>query len=280
MPKKEGKEKHGNTKGVIAVATLLVAVVGATFAYFTATNTPDGSAAKEATVDTAKVANISFTKEAIEGTKFTVYPGTMNAVGAGFKSNISGGSEGEKYKVSYDVKATVSLLDGETGLTGTEFDFPVKWRLYRLDEKLDNSTDGQKFVTCENVKALTSGDQNNEVHYTQKCTENTKFVDSGDLGTKTLVASGKIEKATGDSCTAQSSPAEGQIACGNKADITFEDNVTIDTNGANKYYYLVVEYPTVAEDDGSDKNQNADMGKKIKLEINDISVTNTEKADA
>ena len=47
---------------VIAVATLLVAVVGATFAYFTATSSTDGNGASTVTLKTETVSTVQLTK--------------------------------------------------------------------------------------------------------------------------------------------------------------------------------------------------------------------------
>jgi len=66
----------GDTKGqtiflsVIGIATLLVAIIGATFAYFT--TTMNGEAAN-ATATTAKVGAVSFTAEGVTGTQ--IFPG-------------------------------------------------------------------------------------------------------------------------------------------------------------------------------------------------------------
>lgn len=63
---------------VIAVATLLVAVVGATFAYFTATATNDGDGSSTGVVNTATVASVKLTTADAGKSQRTVYPGTMN----------------------------------------------------------------------------------------------------------------------------------------------------------------------------------------------------------
>ena len=77
---------------VIAVATLLVAVVGATFAYFTASNSYTGDAAGNVNVNTAtESADLVLNVDKVTGSNNIFYPGTKNFVGAtasaSFKDN-------------------------------------------------------------------------------------------------------------------------------------------------------------------------------------------------
>ena len=90
---------------------IIVAVVGATFAYFTATGAQDqtiedatGSAA------TAKVDTVSLSVSPDGQSENVIYPGTENYAGIHVQVSKSGdGTAGADYEVSYKVSAKVSV---------------------------------------------------------------------------------------------------------------------------------------------------------------------------
>ena len=236
---------------MIAIATLLVAVVGATFAYFTATNNATGDAEGTQNAKTAKLTDISFTKSKIDGTQNKIYPGTMNSIGAGFVAKVNENESGGDYK--YEIAYT---LTGKVTLS-SEFDSAVKWRLYQTDSIVESP------ITCP--KEPTTESQDNEIHYTLECTE-----DETSLIEANLVASGVINKESGSECSASSGESgKNQIACGTEATISYDGTVEVSTTETKKYYYLVVEYPDTKGD------QNSDMDKTITYSIEDIAVTST-----
>ena len=236
---------------VIAVATLLVAVVGATFAYFTASTSAGGSAQGETSAKTASMPQVSVNKETIAGTANTIYPGTMNGVGASISAQVTGeGATGKTYKISYTVTGKVELLDKE-GTSPNDFDFPVEWELYESSTK----TESAEIIECQDVQA--TPDDGNQVHYSQTCN-----VKSG-LGSK--VAEGKIVK-TG------SEESGDNLTKGNVATVTYSTGSINATEAqSTKYYYLVVKYASEEQD------QNTDLNKTIKASLTDITVNSSEE---
>ncbi len=197
----------------------------------------------------------------ITGTKNVVYPGTHNGVGAGFTAKVDNNTANKTYTINYTVKATVTLLDGDTGLEETAFKFPVKWRLYKVTSKVDSD----QIVSCNAVKTEEDPGTHN-VEYSQECSEHSSFQGQA------LVKSGAINPEGGEQTV---SPGDSlELTEGTKAEITYSDTVDVSTADSNVYYYLVVEYTQY------DQDQNEDMKKQIKLEISDIDVTSTtEKTD-
>ncbi len=222
-----------------------MAVVGATFAYFTATNTQTGTGKGNTEVSTATEADLASVTFAQENAKSSnpVWPGTMNFAMAGYKASVEGSSSATKYDITYDVEVSINL--------DNEFDFPVKWRLYEVDSKSDNA------VTCSPVSTTVEG---SEIRYTQNCSE-----DDGTLEIGKKIADGVINKSA--ECEESESSPTGRISCGQSATYTAKslkaDGVGKDSE-KSKYYYLVVEYPPVS---GSDQNQNNDMNKTITFSV-------------
>ena len=104
---------------VIAVSTLLVAVVGATFAYFTATSTAAGNTNKT-TVTTAEIASTGYTFVTEENDGTLVYPGYM-AVST-YKLVASGDAAST---ATYDLKLKMTVP--------TEFGTDVSYAIYTED---------------------------------------------------------------------------------------------------------------------------------------------------
>ena len=142
---------------VIAVATLLVAVVGATFAYFTATTTPAGEGGTS-TVTTTTVGNVSLNMAATTVTNELKYPGGYLAVGASVTASDT--DTAYDYNLTYTVNGTI------TNNTKTE----LTWTLYEvastvatpisgcsLKETANGSETQYEYQGCTVATALTGG---------------------------------------------------------------------------------------------------------------------------
>lgn len=188
---------------VIAVATLLVAVVGATFAYFTATTTQSG-AGETATGSTADLKGATLTLAPSGNIKsFFKYPGGYGVAGASFAAAKKDSADTNAYNVSY--KVTYSIANA----TNTELTF----KIYKSGSAItDNGS------CTDNV--VTNGAGQN---YSLTCTGRADF--SG----ATVVAEGTV--AGGATVTDASAGLTKQVAL-----------ETVET-GTTSYYYLVVEYP-------------------------------------
>lgn len=201
---------------VIAVATLLVAVVGATFAYFTATATPSGNGdTSEAT--TATMASVKLTASTAGNSENKVYPGTKNYAGMHVKASKEGtDTANDNYEITYTVKGTVTL--GSAFTAGT-----VEYTLYRVD-----TTAVEEVVTCPGPteNATATGTQ-----YTENCTL------ASELGEDQKIAAGS-----------------GTVS-GTGATINVTGQ-KLSTNGVtDAYYYLVVEYKNENKDQNADQNK-------------------------
>lgn len=110
---------------VIAVATLLVAVVGATFAYFTATTTSSGTG-DTATGTTATVNNVTLNTSPAANQSQIDYPG--GALVVGLEAVAAGGEA----TLNYNINGTIT----STGLdSGTE----LSWTLYESSTEVGSS---------------------------------------------------------------------------------------------------------------------------------------------
>ena len=142
---------------VIAVATLLVAVVGATFAYFTATSSVTGEAHSTGEIDTATVGSVGITQTDLGPSANQIYPGTMNWVGISVAATKS--ATDANFTITYNVTGDVTLDQA--------FAFDVKWRLYAVTKNVAEP------VTCPEQPTATpdaSGTQ-----YTLICSEAEEF---------------------------------------------------------------------------------------------------------
>ena len=104
---------------VIAVSTLLVAVVGATFAYFTATSTSTGNTNKTK-VTTAEIASTGYTFETEENDGTLVYPGYMSV--STYKLAAAGDATST---ATYDLQLKMTVP--------TEFGTDVSYAIYTED---------------------------------------------------------------------------------------------------------------------------------------------------
>ncbi len=130
---------------VIAIATLLVAVVGATFAYFTATVTTDNDANNTVNAKTYALTEVQMdygNKVNIEG----MYPGTIIEKFVSIKANCP--------TVNGAVSTTCEPVNTIITITAEDpdnvFDQDIKWSLFKMDSK-------DETVTCDVEEKNTTG---------------------------------------------------------------------------------------------------------------------------
>ncbi len=247
---------------VIAVATLLVAVVGATFAYFTATNTTEGNG-QSANVTTQK--ELGGTNFKFEGTgqhtSYLSYPGGIGVLAA--KATLTETTEDDEanYKASYGVSIKY------TNNTATN----LEWELYELEtEDLSSNLDPK----CSLVSKVDSAQHQTQFWYNDDGNDSSgsdcTFTGSGLTSLSSPVAKGQLlaSKAEEQTISAVSS-AEGEKSTGRLNGFTLQTDGTADnTTGKSKYYYLVVRF----KNDGSNQNEgNQNLGINVSLVLDDNS---------
>lgn len=128
---------------VIAIATLLVAVVGATFAYFTATVQPsDDAETRTTSIRTATLPTATMKMGASIGGEDlkNIYPG------AKFVRSIDiTGSECPEGEICSDVETNITL----DAIIADEFNSDVKWSLYE--------SNGTEIKACTNEPNVANG---------------------------------------------------------------------------------------------------------------------------
>ena len=205
---------------VIAVATLLVAVVGATFAYFTASSSVTGDG-NEGTVNTAtNIGSVAINQTDIAASNNTIYPGTMNYVGTIIQATKTDTTE--NFTLDYSLTGTVSVT--------AAFAHDITWKLYKVAASETSP------VSCQPVTetATATGTQ-----YSQSCT----------LG----------KSLTGDSVGDGSLVAKGTLTAGETSSSVSYADGSVDTDGGSDYYYLVVEYPNKQDSQNADQGKDIKM---------------------
>ena len=224
---------------VIAVATLLVAVVGATFAYFTATSTTTGTGSGNVNTETAKVSSVTLDLNSQAGSvKYLDYPGGFGYTSIAVDASQTGDANGE-YTLSYDIKLNFG------NATTTD----LKWNLY----KVVDSTGSYSFkdnATCTLTQDTTT--KPGETHFFYACIGEDTNNYGNAMVTSTNAAALGVAMDTTD--TDLVSLAAGTTA----KTVTISDSLATDEGKA--YYYLVVYY--------ENKNENQeDQVKQITAEI-------------
>lgn len=148
---------------VIAIATLLVAVVGATFAYFTAQVTSDKADKNNQTnVTTAAFASANMAM----GDKVTatdIAPGAKIVKKVTVTGTCPNGSDGQPLTSCTPAKGEISIT--ETGVDA--FDGDITWAIYE-------STDA---ITCDNKMEADSLDATTNKYYmTTKCSKGAELI--------------------------------------------------------------------------------------------------------
>ncbi len=223
---------------------IIVAVVGATFAYFTATSTNPEEGKGSATIQTAKVDNIKLNATAMEqSNNKPIYPGTMNYVGTSVSASIDGASgSGKNYDVTFKItgKIEVKTTDHEPAASTLAQD--VTWTAYKVTKAEKTALSDKQVVSCDPVTPVSDGVT---VKYSQSC--------KTDETITTEVGSGTLSAGSGSE--------------------TIEITDQKVTTGADEvYYYIVYQYKNV------ESPQNEDQGKNIIVSIDAIEGTKTEEA--
>ncbi len=210
---------------VIAVATLLVAVVGATFAYFTATaTTGEGTGTAETgTTEQLGSTNINMATTATQGASDMKYPGGMMVAAAEVSATVTGD---QTYDMTYDVKVKVDT----SALTGSES--VIKYTVYRVDT---TPVSGDLVSGCTYHEDDLSG--GSKKYYYTGCTAATGITTSTAVKTETQIT----EHTDATEIT-----------------ITDQKFSNVTNAGAKAYYYVVVSY----ENSESDQTT-TDSGKTI-----------------
>ena len=244
---------------VIAVATLLVAVIGATFAFFTATvqDNRSGSGDTGATSLTAGSVASSTIVASVAGSAghFTVadvYPGHKEVAAL----MVTADNEQGQKDSSTDIAIKYNIT------TNTYADDEIKVSVYRKDdskiEAVSNAEDengNNNFFGCHHVsEELTKPDITAEMEipegsrkFYEKCDK-----DETALTGATLVGTAQtLKQAT--------------------KDISFEDKI-VATQGTQKqvYYYVVIEFvnnTTSADTNGQNASMNAQLNGTITVEL-------------
>ena len=251
---------------VIAIATLLVAVVGATFAYFTATTNPGGTNNQNVNTNTAKIGGINFNFNS-QSTKheYLNYPGGVAVFGAKADISKAQSEDTNNYDVSYNLKIVY------TNDTSTD----LNWELYVSDNvRIDDETSlDPKCVLNNHTVGLNTyfwyDNSETENYESGACTftdaqthafEGIQKIADGKLLANTTGDQGSITSLTGtdtqelSSTYSENNPLKGR---------------TLNTkNLTSKYYYLVVSYPN-----SSDQSKDA-TGKTILAVSPDTKVNN------
>lgn len=225
---------------VIAVATLLVAVVGATFAYFTATTAGTGTGTAT-TNTTTTVGSVALDLVTTTNTGDIKYPGGMMVNGASVTATVTGaGTFSATYDINYEVDATALSSANTT----------VNYTLYRTTSAIT----GDAMSGCTLQTDATGGVTK---YYYTGCTKNAALTDSVKVDSDTISSAN----------------------LGTKVTKTVSDTTSFTglTNAATKsvYYYLVVDYVNSTTGD-----QNADMTKGITATVKNITNANAVAAAA
>ena len=219
---------------VIAVATLLVAVVGATFAYFTATNetTGSGGTAQGTTSTDLGSTSITMSSDGIDGVSNMTYPGGIMVAGAKVEAKVTGA---QSYNMSYNVNVKIDT----TGLGASTS--TIKYTLYRVD---DNA------VAAPLIKADSCEYHEEQAGTTTKYYYTGCAAADGIKAGDTVIATEEITVHNGEATT----------------DTVSQTIENVTSAGATAYYYLVVEYVNAESDQST-----TDAGKSISATIESIS---------
>ena len=205
---------------VIALATLLVAVVGATFAFFTATvkdeRTGDGDAGKTnitagSVASTTVVGNVS--NEVGKFTTSGVYPGHKEI--ASLSVTTTNGGEQEKSDTKVDIVYNVT--------NNTFADDEIEVSVYKKEDS-EATEIVPDYFGC--THQATPQEETNEVRFSETCTKDLASLESTVKLTKLTSEPVKLQKGTSE-------------------DLVLTTD-TITANGKSQaktvYYYVVVEF--------------------------------------
>ena len=229
---------------MIAIATLLVAVVGATFAYFTATAN-DTTNEQAAEVTTAKVSNVNLTMTPESPSNFEpVYPGIMLATGVKLEATWqdSANAPTEPWEISYRLNAEIDLSEFKTSNTQSEFTYSI----YRSTSEVTNPV-----TSCQKHEEATSSE------------------------TKMYVDSCSITNLQDDGVEAVSTDNSIEFNDTNNGIITYSGTEKLEV-GKSYHYYLVLNYKNKEEENQA----TTDVNKKISIKFTGTTDTTLSKKSA
>ena len=215
---------------------IIVAVVGATFAYFTATATGGESGGQEASVKTADVSNVTIATTNEDITQHDQkYPGVWLAAGISVKATY-GGDHTENYDVTYTLNGKIDV----SALKSEESTSKFKYNIYRVDQKNPVTSPIQSCSTHE-------ADASNQQMYVENCALNSLLSE----GTKLYEEDKEIDLSSSEGVETIA-VASQKLAVEDAGDPT------------GTHYYLVLQY--VNEGDQT----STDAGKDIKLQLSGV----------
>ena len=225
---------------VIALATLLVAVVGATFAFFTATvkdERTEGDENGKTNITAGSVASTTVVGN-VSGDvgKFTasgVYPGHKEI--AGLSVIATNGGEQEKSDTKIDIVYNVTNNTFENN--------EIEVSVYKKDDSEATEIVPDYFGCTHQAIPQESA---NEVRFSENCTKNLESLES----------EAKLQKLTSEPVKLQKGTSENLVLT--------TDTITAEGKGSSKtvYYYVVVEFKETNE------SQNASMNATLDGTIN------------
>ena len=223
---------------VIAVATLLVAVVGATFAYFTAsiTNNFNGTAENGKTNVTAGSVSGATVVGNVDGeagsfTATDVYPGHKEV--AALKVNVTDDAE-QPARINITYKPTVNGFA----------DNSIKISVYKSDTAKAIG-EGGNYFQCTKKTGVGSGNDDGVTTFYEECTGHTET----ELGT-----------IVGSARTLTSADTNNTV-------VIATDSADSTAAGKDTYYYVVVEYVNNTDAAEDSASQNEDFGAQLEGDI-------------
>ena len=211
-----------------------VAVVGATFAYFTATTLGDEADGEAQTGTATTVGGVNLTMTTTTGDADMAYPGGYVVAGASVKATNS--DVKNDYTTTFDLNGTI------TNNTGTV----LNWYVYEVSALIDDPITANSCVREQQVQA------DGTTRYWYKDCE----LDSRIATTSSAIAKGTVPAATGEGLT---TPGTATV------EVVDEELEPAAGASATTYYYLVVEYPNDASNP-----QDADQGKTITAKLTTV----------
>ncbi len=220
------------------MATLLVAVVGATFAYFTATSNQQNANAN-INAQTAEVGGTDFKFTSEDSQKKIDYPGGIAIIAAkAVGTKAIENSTGNNYDFDFKLKISSS----------TTIETVLNWTLYK---KVGDTPASLDIDSCKLVTDPQSGGEGTvTTHYYYSVDGKKSTEDAQDCTPTSL----ELTSELGSEVT------RGTIS---KNNVTGADNILehidSESNSGTAYYYLVIEYENEDSDQGltdagSDKN--------------------------
>ena len=239
---------------VIAVATLLVAVIGATFAFFTATvqdNRETGGDTGETSLTAGSVASSTIVAS-VDGSagQFTatdVYPGHKEIAALMVTADNEQGDKNSTTDIAIQYDVTNNTYAANE----------IKVSVYKSDSQItavtENENGGNDYFGCHHTSGkATARDFDGEVSpdanavkFYEECDKDYADLKNENQSSVTQVGSDQLLK-TGTST------------------ITFEDQITANASSQKAvYYYVVVEFVNDEKGDTEDEAQNASMNAQL-----------------